>query len=122
MSSCTLAFSTTWHLSIFKSKQLGTIPWRADTLKTGEFTPPALVGPVPLADLQAIIVRAEPALQALTSDEVNGCAGMYLDLQIGPRRISFASETFILSFSLPHFLFHTVNAYDILRSRGRAAR
>ena len=87
-----------------------------EALKTGEFTPPALVGPVPFADLQAMIVKAETALQAFTPDEVNGWAGKDLDLQIGPRRLSFTS--FILSFSLPHFHFHAVTAYDILRSRG----
>ena len=90
--------------------------WGVEALKTGEFTPPALVGPVPFADLQAMIVTAETALQAFTPDEVNGWAGKDLDLQIGPRRLSFTS--FILSFSLPHFHFHAVTAYDILRSRG----
>jgi uncharacterized protein len=92
--------------------------WGVEALKTGEFTPPAPVGPVPFADLQAMIVKAETALQAFTPDEVNGWAGKDLDLQIGPRRLSFTSETFILSFSLPHFHFHAVTAYDILRSRG----
>jgi hypothetical protein len=43
-----------------------------------------------------------------------------LDLQIGPRRLAFTSETFILSFSLPNFHFHAVTAYDILRSRVRS--
>jgi uncharacterized protein len=92
--------------------------WGVEALKTGAFTPPALVGPAPFADLQAMIVKAETALQAFTPDEVNGWAGKELDLQIGPRRLAFTSETFILSFSLPHFHFHAVTAYDILRSRG----
>jgi hypothetical protein len=82
------------------------------------FTPPALVGPVPFADLQAMMGKAETALDAFTADEVNGWAGKNLDLQIGPRKLAFTSETFILSFSLPNFHFHAVTAYDILRSRG----
>lgn len=41
-----------------------------------------------------------------------------LDLQIGPRRLAFTSEMLIFSFSLPHFHFHAVTAYDSLRSRG----
>ncbi len=86
--------------------------------KTGVFAPPALVGPVPFADLQAMIGKAERSLQALTPEEVNGWAGRNLDLQIGPRRLAFTSETLILSFSLPNFHFHAVTAYDILRSRG----
>ena len=92
--------------------------WGLEALKTGVFAPPALVGPMPFADLQAMIGRAETALQAFTPDEVNGWAGKHLDLQIGPRRLAFTPETFILSFSLPNFHFHAVTAYDILRTRG----
>ena len=97
-----------WHHSV----------WGVEALKTGAFTPPALVGPVPFADLQGMIGRAETALEAFTPDEVNGWAGKDLDLQIGPRRLAFTSETFILSFSLPNFHFHAVTAYAILRSQG----
>ncbi len=92
--------------------------WGVEALKTGAFEPPALVGPVPFADLQAMIARAETALEAFTPDEIDACAGKELDLQIGPRRLAFTSESFILSFSLPNFHFHAATAYDILRSRG----
>lgn len=92
--------------------------WSLEAARTGTFEPPALVGPVPFADLRAMIGKAEEALEAFTPDEVNGWAGKALDLQIGPRRLAFTSETLILSFSLPNFHFHAVTAYDILRSRG----
>jgi len=62
--------------------------------------------------------KAERPLEAFTPQEVDSWAGRDLDLQIGPRRLAFTSETFILSFSLPNFHFHAVTAYDILRSRG----
>ena len=97
-----------WHHSV----------WGLEAVKTGAFAPPALVGPVPFADLQAMIGNAETALEAFTPDEVNSWAGKDLDLQIGPRRLAFTSETLILSFSLPNFYFHAVTAYDILRARG----
>jgi uncharacterized protein len=97
-----------WHHSV----------WGLEAVKTGVFAPPALVGPVPFADLQAMMGKAETALEAFTPNEVNGWAGKDLDLQIGPRRLAFTSETLILSFSLPNFHFHAVTAYDILRSRG----
>jgi len=92
--------------------------WGLEAAKTGVFAPPPLVGPVPFADLQAMIGKAEAALVALTPEEVNRWAGKDLDLQIGPRRLAFTSETLILSFSLPNFYFHVVTAYDILRARG----
>ena len=97
-----------WHHSV----------WGVEALKTGAFTPPALAGPVPFAGLQAMIGRAEAALEAFTPDEVNGWADKDLDFQIGPRRLAFTPEIFILSFSLPNFHFHAVTAYDILRTRG----
>ena len=92
--------------------------WGLEAAKSGVFDPPALVGPVPFADLQAMMGKAKSALEAFTPDEVNGWAGKNLDLQIGPRRLAFSAETLILSFSLPNFHFHAVTAYDILRSRG----
>jgi hypothetical protein len=92
--------------------------WGVEAVKSGVFAPPSLVGPVPFADLRAMIARAEAALQAFDPDVVNGCSGRNLDLQIGPRRLAFTAETFLLSFSLPNFHFHAVTAYDILRTRG----
>jgi hypothetical protein len=65
-----------------------------------------------------MIGKAETALEAFVPEEINDCAGKHLDLQIGPRRLAFTSETFILSFSLPNFHFHAVTACNILRSRG----
>jgi uncharacterized protein len=97
-----------WHHSV----------WGLEAMRTGRFSPPALVGPVPFADLQAMIRKAEQALESFTPDEVNSWAGKDLDLQIGPRKLALKSETLILSFSLPNFHFHAVTAYDILRAQG----
>jgi hypothetical protein len=97
-----------WHHAI----------WGLEAVRTGEFTPPALIGPVPFSDLQAMISTAASTLGALSPEEVDSWAGKDLELQIGPRRLAFTSETLILSFSLPNFHFHAVTAYDILRSRG----
>jgi len=92
--------------------------WGVKALTTGVFDPPPLIGSMPFADLRAMVGEAETALATFTPDEINRCAGKELDLQIGPRRLAFAAETFILSFSLPNFHFHAVTAYDILRTRG----
>jgi hypothetical protein len=92
--------------------------WGVEALRTGAFTPPALVGPVPFAALRAMMRRAETALEAVIPEEIDACAGKELDLRIGPRRLAFTAERFILSFSLPNFHFHAVTAYDILRARG----
>jgi hypothetical protein len=91
--------------------------WALEAMRDGVFAPPALIGPIPFAELRAMIAQAEAALTAFTPDEVNGWSGRELDLQIGTRRLAFTSETFFLSFSLPNFHFHAVTAYDILRMR-----
>jgi hypothetical protein len=92
--------------------------WGVEALMSGIFAPPPLVGSMPFIDLQVLVAEAEAKLRAFTPEEVNRCAGKELDLQIGPRRLAFRAEAFILSFSLPNFHFHAVTAYDILRSRG----
>lgn len=106
--------------------------WGLEAVKTGAFAPPALVGAIPFAGLQAMVDEAIAALEALTPTEVNGWAGKALNITLNrpldkndrswtpwaPRQHAFRSETFLLSYSLPNFHFHAVTAYDILRARG----
>jgi hypothetical protein len=89
-----------------------------DAVKTGVFAPPGLRGAIPFAELQAMTRETQAALGALDPEEVNSWAGRDLDLQIGPRRLAFTSETFILSFALPNVHFHATTAYAILRTNG----
>lgn len=106
--------------------------WGIEAVKTGAFAPPPLVGEMPFADLRAMVRNAIAALEALSSDEVNSWSGRSLDIEIyqpldekkaatsgwGPRKLLFTAETFLLSYALPNFYFHSVTAYNILRSRG----
>jgi hypothetical protein len=92
--------------------------WGLEAMRNGVFAPPALVGPMPFAELQIMIAQTQTALEAFTPDEVDGWAAKDLDFQIGPRRLAFTPASFILSFSLPNIHFHAVTAYDILRTRG----
>src|SRR5258707_11273887 len=70
-----------WHHSV----------WGLEAMKTGVFAPPALVGPVPFADLQAMIGKAETALDAVTPEEVNGRGRKELDPPIAPREVGLTS-------------------------------
>jgi hypothetical protein len=92
--------------------------WALDTVKNGVFNPPSLLGEMPFSDLRKMIAEAAIALDTLPPEEVNGWSGKDLDLYIGPRNLTFTSETFLLSFAMPNFYFHAVTAYDILRSKG----
>jgi hypothetical protein len=106
--------------------------WGLEAMKTGVFAPPPLVGAMPFADLRAMVGQAVSALEAFAPDEVNSWAGKNLDIEIFqpldecnattsswvPRTLAFTPETFLLSYALPNFFFHTVTAYNILRTRG----
>src|ERR1700759_3685571 len=48
--------------------------WGLEAARTGEFTPPALVGPVPFRDMQGMLEKAKSALEAFEPDEVDGWA------------------------------------------------
>jgi len=106
--------------------------WGLEAAKTGVFAPPPLVGAMPFADLRAMVGDAITALEAFTPNAVNSWSGRNLDVEIfqpldaenattsswGPRTLAFTPETFLLSYSLPNFYFHSVTAYNILRTRG----
>jgi hypothetical protein len=106
--------------------------WGMEAVKTGAFAPPPLAGAVPFADLRAMVAGAITALEAFDSDEVNSWSGKNLDIEIhqpvdeanattsswGARTFAMTPETFLLSYSLPNFFFHSVTAYNILRTRG----
>lgn len=106
--------------------------WGLEAVQTGVFAPPPLVGAVPFAELQAMVAWAAAALEALSPDEVNGCSGKPLDIEIfrpldpenastskwGPRTLALTPETYLLTYALPNFYFHVVTAYNILRTRG----
>jgi uncharacterized protein len=106
--------------------------WGMEAVKTGVFAPPPLAGAMPFADLRAMVGDAITALEAFTPDEVNSWSGRNMDIEIYqpldeenattsswvPRTLAFTPETFLLSYSLPNFYFHSVTAYNILRTRG----
>lgn len=106
--------------------------WGMETVRTGVFAPPPLVGAIPFTDLQATVAGAVTALEALTPDEVNSWSDRNMEIEIfrpldpknastsswGPQTFAVTPETYLLTYSLPNFYFHAVTAYNILRTRG----
>lgn len=78
--------------------------------------------PVPhdFAALRKEIADSIAALQALQPAEVDSLIGRDVRFEFGTFRMDYTAENFLLSFSLPNFFFHSVTAYDVLRSRGVA--
>ena len=70
------------------------------------------------AGLQKIASDAEMALKAVAPAEIDALAVKGVVFQSGKRTLPFTGENFVLSFSLPHFHFHSTTAYDILRASG----
>jgi hypothetical protein len=68
--------------------------------------------------LQTLITDARDALRKLTPEEVNSREGAEVIFQVRDRKLLFAAEGFLMSFSLPNFHFHATTAYNILRSKG----
>ena len=58
-----------FHFQIEAASHLSVSGGKA--LKTGAFTPPVLVGPVSFTDLQAMIGKAETALEAFVPEEIS---------------------------------------------------
>jgi hypothetical protein len=99
--------------------------WGVEALRTGAFTPPALVGPVPFAALRAIITEGQAALAAFDREEIDGCAGKELDLQIGPRRARLHGgdvHPLVLAAQLPFPRGHRLRHPALARRAHRQAR
>ncbi len=106
--------------------------WGLEAAKTGAFAPPPLVGAVSFAELRTMVDQAVAALESFNRDEVNSWSGKDLDIDLFrplneenaskskwvSKRFALTSDTFLLTYSLPNFYFHTVTAYNILRIRG----
>lgn len=89
-------------------------------VRKGVFSPDMTPPPHTFAALGDRITNALAALEAINPAEVDGFMGLPMCFAFGERRIDFAAEDFLLSFSQPNFYFHAATAYDILRWKGLA--
>jgi hypothetical protein len=86
--------------------------------KAGLFHPPSPMPALDYAALVKLVADTRDKLGALTRDEVEALEGTDLVFQLGPNRLPFTAENFLMSFSIPNFYFHATTAYDILRAQG----
>ena len=92
-----------------------------EALRQGVFRP-KFGEPLPssLAEMHERLSGAIAFLAAIDPNELEGCVGQPMRFEIGEKRIDFAAEEFLLSFSQPNFYFHATTAYGILRHKGVA--
>jgi hypothetical protein len=67
--------------------------------------------------LKAQIARTLEALRAIAPASLDGSRDCSIEIP-GNMVIAFDGETFLRAWMLPHFFFHVVTAYDILRHNG----
>jgi hypothetical protein len=88
-------------------------------VRRGSFSPDTSIPPDSFAGLRARIEQARAAIEALDRAEVEAFIGRDVGFVVGEvRRMEFAADQFLLSFSQPNFYFHVTTAYAILRGRG----
>jgi hypothetical protein len=69
-------------------------------------------------ELKERIAKTIAFLETLKRDQVDGQEERAVVLTFPGRTMEFTGQTFLLTFSLPNFLFHVTTAYAILRSQG----
>lgn len=87
-------------------------------LKAGLFEPPPKTSGLTYSDLQGLVGEAIQELSQLDPEEVNALESQPMVFRMGSREIPFTSNNFLLSFSLPNFMFHSATVYNILRQNG----
>ncbi|MDG2473306.1 MAG: DUF1993 domain-containing protein [Pseudomonadales bacterium] len=88
-------------------------------MKQGLFMPPsAMMLDASYEDMQILLNDASKQIESITKDEINALSGKAMLFKMGDFELSFTTEDFMQSFSLPNFYFHVTTTYDILRMEG----
>jgi hypothetical protein len=69
-------------------------------------------------ELKERIAKTIAFLETIQRDQVDGQENRQIVLTFPGRTMEFIGQSFLLTFSLPNFLFHVTTAYAILRSQG----
>jgi hypothetical protein len=69
-------------------------------------------------ELKERIAKTIAFLDTITREQVDGQENRSIVLTFPGRTMEFIGQTFLLTFSMPNFLFHITTAYAILRSQG----
>lgn len=70
------------------------------------------------AELKERIAKTVAFVETVERKQVDGQENRAVVLTFPGRTMEFTGQSFLLTFSLPNFLFHITTAYDVLRSQG----
>ena len=100
------------------------IQWASDGAKSAGarlagLEPPAMPDTeTTFPELKERIAKTIAFLETIDRKQVDGQENRQIVLTFPSRTMEFIGETFLLTFSMPNFLFHVTTAYAILRSQG----
>ncbi|MCB2015003.1 MAG: DUF1993 domain-containing protein [Sphingobium sp.] len=104
-----------WQLKWVSTHSIGAI----ESVRKGGFSPDREPPTENLAGFRAQIGSSIAALKEITPEEMEGFVGQDMVFTIGNKlRMDFLAEHFLMSLSLPNFMFHATTAYDLLRHQG----
>jgi hypothetical protein len=85
----------------------------------GQYEPDRSPAPESFSGMKARIAEALEVLAAFKPDEINAVADRDMCIVLREKRLDFTSTSgFLMSFSMPNFLFHSSTAYGLLRMKG----
>jgi hypothetical protein len=100
------------------------IQFASDAAKSGGARLAGVAGPsmpdteTTFAELKERIAKTIAFLETIKRDQVDGQENRAIVLTFPGRTMEFIGQTFLLTFSMPNFLFHITTAYALLRSQG----
>ena len=87
-------------------------------VKAGEFAPPTPLEKTDYTSLEAHLKETVETLKGMSEEEVNSLNGGTVIFKLGSKELPFTAADFLMSFSVPNFLFHATTTYNILRMNG----
>lgn len=103
---------------------IGQVQLASDAAKGGAarlagLTPPSMPDTeTTYADLKARVAGTLAFVEAITPDQISDDAQRIIELPLPRGAMTFTAKDFVLTFSLPNFLFHVSMAYALLRHKG----
>ncbi len=68
--------------------------------------------------LKARLAKTLDYIGSVPAAQIDGSETRTISLQVGPNKMTFQGQAYLLGFALPNFFFHATTAYSILRHNG----
>ena len=105
--------------SLIGQIQLATDAAKGGAARLADLTPPSFPDTeTTYAELKERVAKTIAFVETIKPEQVNGREDATIELKFPGRTMTFTGKDFLLTFSLPNFLFHVSTAYGVLRSQG----